>query len=506
MRSLAGAIAGRAAAVPLALAATALLAGAPAGAAAAPTGLPACALGRLPAALRTTLPAEIAAAQRRFGASLHGVGAADRRRAETVFATGLAAYAYGLPPVVLRLTVQRFPRNQFVGIAQLADAGVRAVVAPNHDTLYSVSQVDLSNGPVVIDAPATGGRYSILQLLDAYTNDFAYVGAGAERESAEVVALVPPGWQGVLPPGVRRVDSPTNLVWLLGRTLIDGPRDLPPARAVLSGYALTPLDAWLTGSHGRPTILDAFPGNPAPVTVPTGTAFFDALGADLAADPAPARDACALQAFARAGIAPGATPSSTADAQLHRALSAAAAAGARLVDRAAAAIRRDSQRRNNGWAALAGDTGRFGTDYASRAVVARVGLGANTPQQALYPNTDTDARGRVLRGDHDYVVTFRPGGLPPVRAFWSLTLYGADRYLVPNPIDRFAIGDRTPGLRYGRRRSLRIVVSHSPPRGAQRANWLPAPRGRFLLYLRLYEPKPVATARRWKPPTVTRTR
>lgn len=96
-----------------------------------------------------------------------------------MFATGVAAYAYGLPPVLLRLTVQRFPRNQFVGIAQLTDASVRAVVAPNHDTLYSVSQVDLSNGPVVIDAPATGGRYSILQLLDAYTNDFAYAGAGA---------------------------------------------------------------------------------------------------------------------------------------------------------------------------------------------------------------------------------------------------------------------------------------------------------------------------------------
>jgi hypothetical protein len=305
---------------------------------------------------------------------------------------------------------------------------------------------------------------------------------------------------------VRRIESPTGLVWLLGRTLIDGPSDLPAARAVLSGYALTPLGPRAAGSRTPPTILDAFPGNQAPVTLPTGLAFYDALGTDLAADPPPARDACALQAFAAAGIGPGAMPSTMADPPLARALTAAAAAGARLVDEAATTIRRDSQRHNNGWAALAGDTGRFGADYASWAVVAHVGLGANTPQQALYPNTDTDVRGRVLDGRHDYVVTFPRGGLPPVRAFWSLTLYGADRSLVPNPIDRFAIGDRTPGLRYGPRRSLRIAVSHAPPRAALRANWLPAPPGRFLLYLRLYEPEPAAATGRWTPPTVTRTR
>jgi hypothetical protein len=199
---------------------------------------------------------------------------------------------YGLPPVLLRLTVQRFQLNQFVGIAQLADASARAVVAPNHDTLYSLSRLSLDAGPIVVDAPATGGRYSILQLLDAYTNDFAYVGAGAERDSAESVVLVPPGWQGALPAGVRRIDSPTTLVWLLGRTLIDGPSDLPAARSVLSGYALTPLSAWMAGVRSAPTILDAFPANQAPVVPPTGAAFYGALGASLGADP-PARDACA---------------------------------------------------------------------------------------------------------------------------------------------------------------------------------------------------------------------
>jgi hypothetical protein len=462
-------------------AAAAALAAAPAHAAA----LPSCALGRLPASLRTFVPDAIAEAEKRHGAT---------------FAAAEAAYVYGLPPVLLRATVQRFPINQFVGIAQLTNAGSRSVVAPNHDTLYSVSQLDLAQGPVVITAPATAGRYSILQLLDAYTNDFAYVGAGAQRDSPQTVAVVPPGWQGALPDGVRRIDSPTNLVWLLGRTLIDGDADLPAARAVLSGYTVTPLPTWVATGPSAPLILDAFPAQQAPV-LPAGVAFYDALGAALAANPPPAADACALRAFAAAGIGPGLTPSATAGA---RTLAAAAAAGAKLVDEASTVVRRASQKHNNGWASLGGDIGRFGTDYANRAVVAHVGLAANTPEQALYPNSDTDGEGRLLSGRHDYVIAFPAGGLPPVRAFWSLTLYGADRFFYPNPLDRFVVGDRTPGLRYGPGRSLTIYLRHRAPPAARRSNWLPAPKGRFLLWLRLYEPKPAAANGRWKPPTITR--
>ena len=244
------------------------------------------------------------------------------------YAIGAAAYVYGYPPVILRLTVSRFPVNQFVGIAQLAGASARAVVAPNHDTLYSVSQLNLENGPLVIDAPATAGRYSILQLLDAYTNDFAYIGSGAERDSAESVAFVPPGWQGTLPDGVRRLDSPTTLVWLLGRTLIDGQSDLPAARQVLSGYTITPLARWAAGARGAPLILDAFPGNQMTPPVPTGLAFYDTLGQDLAATPPSAADACALQAFASVGIGPGQTPSTGTDPLVAQALAAAATASA----------------------------------------------------------------------------------------------------------------------------------------------------------------------------------
>jgi hypothetical protein len=229
------------------------------------------------------------------------------------------------------------------------------------------------------------------------------------------------------------------------------------------------------------------------VVLPTGVAFFDALKTALAADPPPPRDACALRAFARLGT----------DA---RALVAAARDGDRLVTRAFAVIQRADRRAHNGWVFTAPDTGRFGTDYAYRAVIAKYGLGANLNSEALYPSTTLDRQGRPLSGRHDYVVTFPAGELPPVRAFWSLTLYDSARFLVPNAIGRYALGDRTSGLRYGRGRSLTIYVSHRPPAARLRSNWLPAPAGHFSLYLRLYEPKAAATNGRWQPPTVLRVR
>jgi hypothetical protein len=481
-----------------------LFAAAPAPAPTTKPDLPSCALGRVPTELRTVLPRAVAREQRRFAASLRGVSPAARERASRTFATGAAAYLYGLPTVVLRITVQRYPVNELLSVAELATPRLRSVVAPNHDTLYTVSQLDLSGGPLVIDAPATGGRYSILQLLDAYTNVVDYVGSGSERDSPATVALVPPGWQGTPPAGVRVVRSPTKLIWLLGRTLIDGPADLAGATQVLGAYNLTPLDDWLSGVRKPGRVLEAFPNRQNDTEVPGGLGFYDALGEALAADPPPARDTCALRSFARAGIGAGRTPSSAAKALDARALRAAVRAGIRVLEETLVASRRASRRTNNGWSISAADTGRFGTDYAHRAQVAAVGLASNTRSEAIYPTTDTDRDGRRLTGKHDYVVSFPAGGLPPVRAFWSLTLYGGDLFLVPNQIDRYSVGDRTEGLRYGRGRSLEIYVQHDPPPAPRRAHWLPAPAGRFSLYLRLYEPKRAAVRGDWSPPTVTR--
>ena len=483
----------------------AIVAAVPARAAAPDADVAACALGRLPAELRTWLPRALADEQERYVESLRGTSRTARAREGRAFATGVAAYLYGMPPVLVRATIERFPANQFVGIAKLADRSVKTVIAPNNDTLYSVSRIDLSDGPVVIDAPATGGRYSVLQLIDAYSNVFGYVGAGPSRNAPDAVAVVPSDWDRPLPAGVRMVRSPTNEVWMIGRTLVNSEADVAPAAQVMRGYAITPLAERERSGPAVPLILDAFPAGQGPVELPRGLRFFDALADAQAANPPPRRDACAVRAFREAGLQPGSHPSMGLSGLSRRTLTAAERSGRRLLDRATVVVARASERAHNGWLFVA-DTGRLGTAYATRAVTANVAPAANVPAEALYPIADRDRRGRLLSGENDYIVSFPAGGLPPVRAFWSLTIYNRNRFFVPNPLDRYAIRSRTPGLRYGRGRSLDVYIQRRAPSGTRRANWLPAPAGRFSLYLRLYEPERSAIDGNWTPPTVKRIR
>jgi hypothetical protein len=467
----------------------------PRAAAAAPGGLPGCALsGRVAdrGTIERLMDRQVARYARRTGA-----GAAARR----AYAAGLAAYVYGLPPVMLRRTVQGFPHNAMVSIAKLADETTDSIVAPNHDTLYSVGWVDLSAGPLVLETPPTGGRYAVIQLLDGYTNAAAYVGDGARGARGERVALVPPGFTGSLPAGVRAIRMPTPTAWLLGRTLVDlDPADMAAGRALLGRYSLTPLADYVAGRRAAPLILDDFPTGRVPVRPPTGTAFFDELDAILASDPPPGGDRCALRAFAAAGVGPGPAPAGTRGA----AVRAAAADAPRLVDRLVAVTQAAGRRKGGGWSTSPPDIARFGRDYPTRAVVTKIGLGANTAEKALYPNTSVDSAGRRLQGGHVYDVRFAPGQTPPVNAFWSITLYDDQLLFYDNPLKRFALGDRTPGLRRDPDGGLTIRVSHAPPPAGRRANWLPAPAGRFELYLRLYEPRAAAVSGRWRPPPVVR--
>jgi hypothetical protein len=467
----------------------------PATAAAAPAqaplpSVPACALGGGDRALRAFYQAELARAERRFG------GSRSQRRA---FSAGVAAYVYGLPPVAVRQTVQRFTENQLVSIGALVDPAVRTVVFPNVDTTYTVGRLNLAAGPLVIDVPDTAGRYYVIQLLDAYSNTFSYIGRRTTGTRPGSHALVPRGYAGPLPGGVRRIESPTNLVWVLGRTLVRSKADLPAATEVMSGYRVTALASWAAGGRRAPIVLLAFPPSPA-LPIPTGLAFYEALGVALAESPAPPADACALRAFAAAGVGPGRVPS----AEQEPLLEAAARAGNRLVRRAEARENRSSRARNNGWLVPRGYIGSYGRNWLGRAIVGMVALGANTPPETVYPVAITDSGGRPLEGWRRYTVRFPRGDLPPVDAFWSLTMYRDDLYLFENPARRYSVGDRTPGLRRGRDGSLTIHIQRRPPRGAARANWLPAPPGRFRLGMRLYEPRRSVLRGGWRPPPVRR--
>jgi hypothetical protein len=469
------------------LAAVAVSAAPAAGAPARPSA-PACALGGSAADLKGFFAAELVRAERRFGGS-----AQSRRR----FAAAVAAYVYGLGPVSVLQTVQRFPENQLISIAALTNPTVRTVVLPNVDTTYTVGRLQLAGAPRVLDVPDTAGRYYVIQLLDAYSNTFAYVGRRTTGTRAGSYAVVPPGFGGTLPAGVKRIQSPTNLVWVLGRTLVGDAADMPAVSTLMEGYRFTVLSDWVNGGRQAPILLGGFPATPA-VVIPKGAAYFTALGEILRTDPPPGRDECALRAFARAGIGPG-------SAGPAREAAAAARAGSRIVARAERRANRFRVERNNGWVLPGPYVGAYGRNYLGRAVIATAALGANTRPETVYPLAVDDSRGRPLSGRRRYTIRFERGQLPPANAFWSLTMYGSDRYLVDNPIDRYAIGDRTGGLRRGRDGSLTIHVQHARPRSAAAAaNWLPAPAGRFRLAMRIYEPRRPAVNGRWAPPPVRR--
>jgi hypothetical protein len=452
------------------------------------TSLPPCALGSSAADLKDFFALEVGRAERDFRGS-----ARDRR----ALAAAAAAYVYGFAPVSVYETTQRFPQNSLVSIAALTDPTVRTVVLPNHDTTYTVGRLQLSEGARVLDVPNTAGRYYVIQLLDAYSNTFAYVGRRTTGTRAGSYAIVPPGFKGSLPARVKRIQSPTNLVWVLGRTLVQDQADMPAVAALMSGYRVTGLDAWVAGQRQGPLVLGGFP-TVAPVVIPKGLAYFAKLGEILASDPPPKRDACALKAFARAGIGPGKAPT---DARL---LNGAIKVGKRIIARAERRADRFGAKRNNGWLLPGPYIGAYGRNYLGRAVIATAALGANTRPETVYPLAVDDVDGRPLNGRHRYTIRFRRGQLPPANAFWSVTIYDKRRYLVSNPIDRYAIGDRTKGLRRGRDGSLTIYVQHGRPRGAKAANWLPAPSGSFRLAMRIYEPRRSVLSGRWLPPPVQR--
>ena len=381
---------------------------------------------------------------------------------------------------------------------------MQTVVAPNVDTTYSVGRLELSGGPQVIDVPDTAGRYYVLQLLDLYSNTIDYIGRRTTGTGADSFVIVPPGYRGPLPAGVPRIKSPTDTVWLLGRTLIQDEADLAAVVPLLRGYTITPLARWEAAGRQPSLLLPDFPDRLPRVEIPSDVAFYDELGLLLRNQPPPRRDACALRAFGRAGIGPGQTPSTEAQGAVRTALAEAPRAGARLLSAALRRVNAYSGRRKNGWLALGPYVGDYGRNYLGRAVVARTLLGALTAAENVYLYGFGDSRGRPLSGRHRYTLRFPRGRLPPVGAFWSLTMYNRESYLYANPIERYAIGDRSRGLRRAADGSLTLYLQHRAPSGAARANWLPAPRGRFRVIMRLYEPRRSVLEGSWRPPPLNR--
>jgi hypothetical protein len=425
-------------------------------------------------------------------------------------------YIYGLPLVLMDISRQvmtavpkpeigRAPANQFNDSHEFPDPNFTDVVSPNADTLYSMTWLDLSKEPIVLDLPDMGNRYYLMQMMDAWSNVFASPGTRTTGNRKGSHAIVGPAWTGTLPAGLREIKSPTDMVWIIGRTQTNGKADYPAVRAIKKQYRLIPLSVW--GKEYTPPaevpIDPTVNARTAPVVQVEkldAVAFFGRLAALMKNNPPAAADKPMIDKLDRLGIEPGRDfPPAGLALDISQGLSdGVKAARASL---AAEGKSLSGAPRVNGWS-ISRDMGRYGVDYGHRAIVALVGLGANLPEDALYPMTGVDGDGKTLNGRNKYVIKFASGQMPPAQAFWSLTMYNARRFFVANPIDRYAIGDRDR-LKLGADGSLTLYLQHASPGHENELNWLPAPEGNFNLILRIYWPGPDALSGAWVPPPIT---
>lgn len=415
---------------------------------------------------------------------------------------GARAYVYGFPIVLMERSRALFtetpgagaPMNTLLHLQEVPDHTFRAVVRPNQDTIYSSAFLDLRQGPLTLRLPCIAERRFVsFTLLDAWSNAFASL-----RPSASEYVIAGPRSAAPTELGdATLVRAPTDLVWVIGRVELLSQRDIARVREIQREIRLGPFrGADHEGRVAERSRGDAARDPAAEVRAMPAHAFVDELCRLLEAQPPPPRDARILAALARVGIAPGAFDAGAMPRHVRDGL----ADGVRLGRRGIALARRAMGARP-GWGPGARvPLGEYGTQYLVRALVAHVGFGANRREEAVYLNAARDRRGRALDASRrDYVLRFEPGGLPPVRAFWSVSLYGPDGFFVASPIDRYVLGSHDD-LALDPDGALEIAVQHRPP--ADTRDWLPAPSGRFELTLRMYLPEPSLARGAWTPPTI----
>ncbi|GGD40945.1 DUF1254 domain-containing protein [Pseudoxanthomonas indica] len=431
------------------------------------------------------------------------------------------AYVYAYPLILMDVTQRqatnvpnatsvpmRAPLNQFAHFRTYPDASARDVVRFNFDTLYSFAWLDLGQGPVVLSVPDTGGRFYLVPTLDMWTDVFSSLGSRTTGTKAGHFAYVPPGWSGSLPAGVERIDAPTSMIWLMERTQTNGPSDYDNVHKVQDQLKLTPLSQWgkdYAPPASVPTDESVDNKTPPLVTVQSmsGVDFFTRFAALLKKYPPHGTDYPMLFRLRALGIAPGQDWNAGALDDKTTALinEAAKAAQAEIT----AEISRGSGATHvNGWNYATDNMGTYGTSYLRRAMVALGGLGANLPEDAVYPLVFADSEGKPLQGSTRYVLHFAKDQLPPADAFWSLTMYDAQGFQVPNPINRFAIGDRD-ALQFNGDGSLDLYLQPQSPGAGKESNWLPSPAsGVIQPTLRLYSPRAEVMTGRWVPPALKR--
>ena len=438
--------------------------------------------------------------------------AAEPISEQDAYDIGVDAYIYLFPLVLMDTTrrqavnvelgqaIGRGPMNVFTHVPIFPPADFRDIVRPNFDTLYSITWLDLTKEPMVVAAPDTQSRYYLLPMLDMWTDVFASPGKRTTGTGAGRFAVVPPDWRATLPEGVERIDAPTPYVWIVGRTQTNGSKDYEAVHKVQAGYTITPLSQWGKAPEPvKPAIDPAVDMKTAPMIQVAGMSAVDYFGYAaelLKVNPPHFTDQPIIARMRRIGIEPGKSfDVNTADVAVKRALERAASDALKAMKQKIPTLARVV----NGGQMNTDTMGVYGNYYLKRSIVALVGLGANLPEDAVYPLNLGDADGKPLTGLNKYALHFAKSEIPPVEAFWSITLYDKDGFPTANPINRNAIGDRDE-LKFNADGSLDLYFQNESPGKEREANWLPAPTDAFNLTMRLYAPKFEVLVGRWAPP------
>jgi hypothetical protein len=432
------------------------------------------------------------------------------------FAAASDAYIYGYPLVTMEMTRRiitnvtepkgtRGPMGTLIRLRAYPDATFRDITAPNADTLYTTAFFDVGDEPWVLDQPDMGDRYFLLPFLSGWTEVFEVPGSRTTGGAAKTFVITGPGYNGTIPDGMTELKSPTAMVWLLGRIYCTGtPEDYDAVHKLQDAFKLQPLSTW--GSDYTPPAgtVDASIDMKTPtrdqVNAMSAKDYFTLLSDLMKRNPPAAADAPALERFAGMGLVPGKdfdpkVVDSIVDAKLPEVSYGRIMAHFLDSD--------GDMTRENGWS-FTTKAGTYGTNYIQRALVTAIGLGANRPQDAIYPTSLKPDLLQDYSGEHKYTMVFPKGQEPPVKGFWSLTMYDENMFFVANPINRYSMSVRT-NPKMGDDGSLTIYIQNESPGTDLEANWLPAPSGKFHLMLRLYWPSespPSIIDGSWKIPPV----
>ena len=435
--------------------------------------------------------------------------------------TAIEAYIYAYPLVTMEMTRRvmtnvaapqgtRAPMGEFVRMREYPSAKFRDVTAPNADTLYTTTWLDVTREPWIISIPDMNGRFFLFPMLDGWTNVFQVPGKRTTGTAAQKYAITGPGWKGTLPKGVTEYKSPTGIVWILGRIYCTGtPEDYKAVHALQDQVSVVPLSAY--GKPYKPTAGKADPSIDMKTAVREqvnafdGAAYFKLFAELLKTNPPAAEDAPMVARLAKIGIVPGQSfDASKLDPAVAKGIAQAPKpAQDKIMRHMKEGLLTGDFRLENGWF-FSTKTGLYGTNYLQRALITAIGLGANRPQDAVYPTSEGPDLVKKYSGAKKYVMRFEKGKLPPANGFWSLTMYDAQYFFVDNPLNRYTLSERD-ALKANPDGSVDLYVQHQSPGKDKESNWLPAPAGDFILMMRLYWPKETAPSLldgSWKIPEV----